>query len=705
MGDKIDTVDPIFQCLLEKHENADTKQINPLEDYEVSETELGKFRPSGGFMPPSTLYLDISVEGCNNTNGLSGKNSIRAQFFGEGPLLSFTHQEGLFQIGVPVTEFASPWFGIGNIYYQPGESAAFGWFSADGSPNPYLIGLGGVIVLIQSIFSECKGAKECGADFLSRLTQASLPINVGLELIQNAGIDTKETACKDVWDKNSFTECIAYSAAYKQQARHEAAYDMVEEGLKKKRLDPHAAALLMAEKDDILASKNQSGLTPMRLPIIGPIFKKILEQPSARIADNVMLAAFEAKSFMAKHAAWLSKNEGPRPTEEEIFKFMADSLYLLLKLQVSAHVADRQINIRGSAPIAFRKAEDIAVFLETTAEVYNTIAVSKSLWSFVAARTSELARAVVKNSVLRSTESVLNAAFELSNLFTWKSEVSSILNHSHFEFRKAHLLWKLKKDFPENKDEYLPRIRNIKLADREQMHATISDAFSAISNIEDLNVYGWVKIFYDYLDKLFLISEEDISSEIKGLDFRGLAGTPSVHSGFELYYNFLKLESELEQKGKIDESQAYIIYHHLDILLQRIVKNRAADIKTELATYGPDIRDLRYEAVSASEKLRRKFENEAANNLIDFSKMLETGKIDSIDKLMAIEKRELDEKEALVGTVEANLRYLESGKGFDKESFDEISKLIGEYRRAFEKFSSYRNGIITMRIYTGKNGK
>ncbi len=705
MGDKIDTVDPIFQCLLEEHKGADTAQINPLEEYEVLEGEGKLNPPSGGFMPPSTLYLDISVEGCDNTNGLSDKYSFRAQFFSDQPLLSLTHQEGLLQIGVPVTELASPWFGIGNIYYQPGGGAAFGWFSTDGSPNPYLMGIGGVVILIQSIFSGCSGAKECGADFLSRLTQAALPINISLELMQNAGIDTKKDACKDVWDKNSFAECVAYSAAYKQQARHEAAYDMVEEGLKKKRLDPHATALLMAEKDDILASKNQSGLTPMRLPIIAPLFREILEQPSARIADNVMLSVFEAKTFMAKYASWLSKNEGPRPTEEETFRFMTNSLYLLLKLPISARVANKQIKIRGSAPIAFVEAKDIVDFLETTAEVYNTIAASKSLWSFVATRTSELARAVVKDAGIRSTESVLNAAFELSNLFTWKSEISSMLNHSHFEFRRAHLAWKLKKDFPENRDEYLPRIKKIKLVEREQMYSTISDAFSAISNVEDLNTYGWIKIFYDYLSKLFLLSERDLSSEVKGLDFRGLARSPSVHSGFELYYSFLKLESEMEKKGKIDVSHADLLYHHMDILLQRIAKNRASDIKKELSTYGPDIRDLRYEVVSVAEKLRRKFTNNATSKLVDFSKGLSTGEIDSIDKLTATEKAEFNERGILVNEVEANLRYLESGKGFDKESSDEIRGLISEYKRTYGKFSSYRNGTTTMRIYMKKNGE
>ncbi|MBT3181110.1 MAG: hypothetical protein HN337_01220, partial [Deltaproteobacteria bacterium] len=547
------------------------QQLDPNKEYDVVDADvLWNYKFS---YIPSTLYLDVFMMGESKVDGTTSQVGIRTPLAG-GSLdkISLYYGKGAFSVGLPILN-PIPYVGIGNIYFQPGSGISLGWFSLTKAPDPYMILAGTAMVVLQTLLGGCGEAEECTLELSSNLVQSALPINTLREIIQKLGIDTSEHACDRIEDQNWMDRCLLYSTSYKKQRLFEVAHDMVDSGLESLFLDPYVRSILLAEHDNVRSDELRDGIC------IGS---------RSDIARNIKATTDEVEEFVSTHKVWLEKGEGERPPQKEIDRFMGNSLYLLQKLQVSATVNGERIKIGSGAPIAFKTAEDLARFIETTAHAYNTISESPLLWGNIAGKIMWSIDALTNEIALRCPESMINQWFKYKNLRSWINEVTSPNVHALFKLRKIHLLSILKKDFKGGqKDSYIERVRSAKLVDAKKIEHLRSNAMRIASQKkEEIDFIAASAHIYQGLELLLRLSyEDDPLAEVIGLDFTKVNDTPPMAKGFQVLY---QLESA-KIKGDIKYTEA--LGEKMDRLVERMMQYHLDEMKDEIQDYEGEYRE------------------------------------------------------------------------------------------------------------------
>jgi hypothetical protein len=579
--------DDINRCIGQVRGLYDPPLVNPDNSYEIEDFVVpSTIRPQVGYIP-STLFVDLSIQGCNLTTGKNGRLGVRLS----NPT-SITVGQGALSAGLPVLpDIGAPWIGLGNIYYIPGEGAALGWFSTSSSPNPYVMLFAGGLVLLQTVINgECDGAGRCSLNFTSNLLQSALPINTLRELIQKLGAKTQEDACDTIWNHNKMAGCMAYSASYQKQGLYQAARDMVSHGLKDED-DPFTRAQLMAMRDDILFAENAGGL----FAFLG-LFSDLTPM-TRKIADNIKTAATSVNSFLDENEAWLL-DSGKRPKEKDFREFMANTLYLFRKLQISGHVGEKKFEITSSAPIAFRNGGDAVYFMQTVARAHKTLSRAKGLWVRIMLEKDAYADFITGDGLERhDADSVISSFFRLDNLFNWTREVTTFNLPLLFEARKAHIIWMLNESGGKEKASKIDALRSVELGDVQAM-IDVSAAELAGAFADDLAEVVTVKEYdglYFGLEYIFRLNQsDDPLTEAHGLDLTGIINEPSLGEAFYHLFQFTVKERNGQTRG-IEG-----LGRHIREQLQGLAKKRRGGITGELDEYGGEFaskRDTAFESV------------------------------------------------------------------------------------------------------------
>lgn len=502
--------------------------LTELESLQVDETSL-KMGYKGEYLPPSTLYLNLSIAGQNNVSGKATNFGVKIPITGGLNDLSVFYAKGGMSIGVPMKWPPAPYFGLGNIYFRPGGGVTIGWFSTTSAPNYWFILAATGVVIIQTAISEHDSFEEFGLALSSNLIQQAIPWNTVRELVQKAGAQTQDDVCNSVWNNNILMGCMAYSSSYQKQSLFQVATDMVEDGLKYKYLDPYARALLMSERDRILFNEESGGFT---------------FTAQQRLAQNNKKAVTETNEFLDKYGQWLKDGTTARPEDEDLDRFMANALYLMQKLQLSVEIKDDQFTIKGSAPLVFENGEDLVLFLETIARVYNTLRESGFFWKAFAARLSWDARSLTRDIGIHSTESAVNIWFKYADYLKWFEQMTSPNIQTLFKLRQAHLLWKVKNQYSgKNTEEYLTRLRALKLGDGSDINKLYMDAMNGLYEKDPIETVAASSQIFNGLEYLLRLSDtHDPLTEVIGLDFTPVAHKPAIYKGFETLYLYEKPE-------------------------------------------------------------------------------------------------------------------------------------------------------------------
>lgn len=687
--------------------SATSQYIDPEKDYEVSDAEVGwDYRLH---YIPSTLYLDVLISGRSTTSGKAASLGLRTPITTD-PARDFSVflGKGSLGVGVPVLSPTRPWFGVGNIYWQPGRGLSFGWFSMESAPCPYMIAAGAAIALFQTVVEGCGGSDECALQFISNLMVASTPINTLREIAQKMGIDSSEEACSDLGEQNGYDRCMIYSTSYRKQLLFQVAYDMVGDGIDSLKSDPYIRASLLAEKDVIKSEELERGMP------IGA---------HSAIAENTASVAADVQSFMDEHGEWLSKGAGQRPSEEDILRFMGGSLYLMQKLQLSATLDENRLEIRGSAPMAFESAGGIVRFIETAAAAYDAIAKSRSLWGFIAGKLDRHIDLLTFGSYQISTESLINHWFRYKNLRTWIYEMSSPNIQALFKLRKIHLISILKKDFKgENRDKYIERVRGARIPEDDTLQNTESLAMDRLApmrmHIDFLS--GNSQIFNGMELLLRLSCDEDPLAEVVGLDLKGIVRTPPIYTGFEILYQVKRMNW--------DDRQLYYssLREHADRLAERIVKYHRDEIDGELDGYKSTIEE-KSSAVEESHQRLGELLNKirskgatvsettsdtvalfaeghfAADDRLDLEDLMNSADSDiqAFERLMAGLQSEFEKE---LTRLSKDAAIMADPKEIEEMAAD-IGSAFNEMNGRFYSLMSYRIGVNMMRIYVNGGKK
>jgi len=511
----------------------------------------------GGFIPPSTLYLDVTINAENPVTGSSMAPGFRLT-----PTLrdnGLLFKKGNFGISLAPLSKSPLSLGVSNIYYIPGEGMIFGWFSTSSIPDPRYIAVAGAIVFLQTILS-CE--ENCGLEFVSNLTNSAVPVNILREGLQLTGVDTSENACARIEDQNELAGCLAYSASYRKQGLEGVAYDMLADGLNDKTIDPFVRAVLMSEMDIVLSERRKGGI------FIGA---------GKKLERNVISAVDDVDGFIGKYGEWLKGDSKERPTDEGLRAFLGRALYLLRKLNMAVEITGDRVKIKGSAPLDFDRAEDIVRFVEVTSSVYNIISESDSVWQYLAGEINSYSDQLTSQLGDNSSRAVICAWFRYSNVFNWVKEVANAPIDFQFGLRRDHLLWKLKKTHEgERKEEYIERLKSAGVVDAGSINKRKNKIFGQTISPEKIDLLAEFGSTFDGLAFIYrFTAPRDTLTEIHGLDLTPKGNRLQALKAFEVVYSFV---------GMAREGDILSIQGHLDGLLERVIKkdkDAARDIVKE----------------------------------------------------------------------------------------------------------------------------
>ncbi len=704
MGEDVD------KCIGRIRELYDPPRVNPDISYEIEDFVVPPTIKPQVVYVPSTIFVDLSIQGCNLTTGKSGRLGVRLS----NPT-SITLGQGALNVGLPVLgppfqpDIDTPWIGLGNIYYIPGEGTALGWFSTSSPPNPYAMLIAGGLVLLQTIINgECDGFGKCSLSFTSNLLQSALPINTLREIIQKLGAKTQENACDIIWNHNKMAGCMAYSASYQRQGLYQAARDMVAHGLKDER-DPFTMAQLMAMRDDILFAENSGGL----FAFLG-LFSDLTPM-TGHIADNIKAATVSVNAFLDKNSDWLSGGAGNKPSEKDIRKFMANSLYLFRKLQISGKVDEKRFEIESSAPIAFRNGDDAVAFMQAVARAHQAISQAKGLWEHILLEKNAYADFITGGGLEKhDAGSIVSSFFRLENIFNWTRETTTFNLPLLFEARKAHIIWMLNESDDKEKESKIEALRLIGLGDVEEMiERTFSDDFASVTTVKEYDG------LYFGLEYIFRLNQSnDPLTEAHGLDLSGIINKPSLGEAFYHPFQF----TIKEQQGQTKEISG--LSRHIRDQLQLLMEKRSDDIEDELEDYNEDFSSLNeaafeavldvHRAVTGLEDLGKDIPGtpemirKIKNTCIEAAELVKGMKREGFEDIGGIIKATSEDEQRffeLMGRISQETNMLANmiyASNKDEATVKKLQKAMQGMAVARVKFGSlvaYRAGVITMKLY------
>ncbi|HPQ81613.1 MAG TPA: hypothetical protein PLZ86_07820, partial [bacterium] len=524
----------------------------------------------------STLYADLAFSAKNNVDGTGKSFGVRMSPESiKSAALYFTHGEVSFGI-----EFASlmPQIGYMNLTVGPG-GPMIGPFSLTEAPNLVSLALVFGWIVFESSYEVAAGLEKSASEFF--LTLATRTIMrftpyAALRNLVNQFTDTSNKSCDAIDNANDLSFCLMSSASYRYQGVRPVAESLVKSGLdmisvdKASEIDPYVRATLMEELD----RTHFSGGTK-----------------SKAIAKNVEGAVAEANAFLKKHRAWIDGGEGKAPLRLETHSFLGTALYLLRKLQTSATVSGKTIEITGWTPIAFKDAQARVDFLKTVSNVYAACVKSDRLWDFMTSEIKENALAITEKTFLKSPEQVVGSWFRYKNMKELTDEIASPYIRGLFGLRKIHLIASLDTNFSgtgKELEQYKRKLMDVKLEDRRGLEEKRREAHRRLPELAvPVSFVSTAADIYNGLEMTLRLSDEkDELSRCIGIDCRNANDTPPYSRAFKALYD-LELLAGTNPQGRSNDEKVFISALRLKArhLLELVLANHRGRMEAEIKGY------------------------------------------------------------------------------------------------------------------------